>query len=266
MLHRLVHSEILMVGSRFLGDIHRLATIILESDKAQAIVQKPFPVEKPLEQGLQTGPNLAIRLLLVARLPVQIGAIHRAPWQEPIPAGGQRPRSGLHTIGNHQQLVVAEEVGNLLLVGLELIVGLAQGGLFVGRVFKLNHRQRESVNEHHDIRPAHMLARHHGELIHRQPVVVFRASRIHQPNLSVTLAIFPHPRDVHAVGEHAVEGTVVLDENRSLRAHHFARRLVQCLFGQVRVETGKGSPQAPEQHHVAIGSLRFTLRSGAVIS
>jgi hypothetical protein len=68
--------------------------------------------------------------------------------------GRERPQQRLAAVGDDQHLVVLEGVRDLLLVGLNLVVGLPDVGVFVGRVLQLDQHQRQAVDEQDDVRPA----------------------------------------------------------------------------------------------------------------
>ena len=75
-------------------------------------------------------------------------------------------------VGDDQRLVGGEQRRDLRLVGLELVEGAPDGGVLVGGVLQLDDRERQAVDEQHDVRPALVLALDDGELVDRQPVVV----------------------------------------------------------------------------------------------
>ena len=66
---------------------------------------------------------------------------------------------------------------DLRLVGLQLVEGAVERGVFVAGVFQLDDAERQAVDEDHDVRPAVRLVLDHGELVDRQPVVGVRDRR-----------------------------------------------------------------------------------------
>ena len=51
-----------------------------------------------------------------------------APLQETLGIGGQGAHAGFSAVGDDQHFVVLEQVGDLFLVGLNLVVGLPEVG------------------------------------------------------------------------------------------------------------------------------------------
>jgi hypothetical protein len=68
----------------------------------------------------------------------------------------------VRAVGDHQHLVVLEQVRDLRLVGLDLLEGLPDVGVHVGRVLQLDDHQRQAVHEEHDVRPAGVVRPLHG--------------------------------------------------------------------------------------------------------
>ena len=72
---------------------------------------------------------------------------------------GQRTQPRLGAVRDHQHLVVLEHVGDLFLVGLDLVVGFPDIGVLVGRVLQLQQHQRQAVDEQDDVGPARVVRR-----------------------------------------------------------------------------------------------------------
>ncbi len=134
---------------------------------AQQVEEAPL-LEHALEHDLQ---------LRQMRVGAALSPVDRAPGLEPLPPGGERADARLHAVGDDQQRVVGEERRDLRLVGLELLERRPDRGVLVGRVLELDHRQRQAVDEQHDVRPAGVLVLDDGELVDGQPVVVVRRRR-----------------------------------------------------------------------------------------
>jgi len=197
--NRFVHRMELMIGRRLFGDY---CSVIVEHDKIQYKVEKPPLFKNPLEQhfelhGTSWGDFLAI---------------DGAPWHEPVPAGGESPAPGLQAVGNHKQLVVDEETGDIAFVCLKLVEGVADGGLLISRVLELDHAQGQAIDKNYYVRPPVSAVLDDRELIDGKPVVVFQVLKIEQPDLVVNLAAVLHVGDINAIGKHPMETPVVLDQ------------------------------------------------------
>ncbi len=140
-----------------------------------------------------------------------------APGHEALFGSGEGADAGLQAVRSDQDFVVGEERRNLLLVGLKLLEGLPDGGVFVGGVLEFHDAERQAVDEDHHVWPAVVLTVHDGELIDGEPIVVCRIVEVHQANEvagdSASAARVLHR---HAVDEHAVEGAVVGDQGGML--------------------------------------------------
>jgi hypothetical protein len=68
-------------------------------------------------------------------------------------------------------LVVGEEAGNVVFVGLELVKGFFDVGVFVGGVFEFDDGDGQAVEEEDDVGAA-VSVFVDGELVHSEPVVV----------------------------------------------------------------------------------------------
>jgi len=189
-------------------------------------------------------------------------ALDGAPGLEPFPARreGAHPRAA--AVADRQDFVGSEQVTNVVLVGQELVIGAANGGAFVGGILQLDDRQRQAVDEQHDIRAAHgarLGAQIHAgdrELVDGQPVVVVRIVEVHQPDLVVLELAVSAVGHVDALGQQAVEGVVVDQRICTLDAGELPQRLVESVGGQGRVDALQRRAQpAGQQHLVVAGPL-----------
>jgi hypothetical protein len=120
----------------------------------------------------------------------------------------------MQTVRNHQRLVEDEEIGDLLLVGLQLIEGRPDIRLLRSGIFQLDHRDRQTVDEAHQVRPAQMPATLDGELIDHQKAIAARVLEIDQPHPIPTPSALAFHLDRHAVDQRLVESAVALDQRR----------------------------------------------------
>ena len=90
-------------------------------------------------------------------------------------------------------------------------------------VLQLDHRQRQAVDEEHDVGPAVVLALDDRELVDGQPVVVGRRVEVDHPRLlSGDRAVRAPVLDRDAVDQHPVKRVVALDEGRRIDARELA--------------------------------------------
>ena len=210
-------------------------------------VQEPPLLEHPFEQHLQLG-----RLRRRVATPVD-----RPPGLEPLLPRPERPDPRLHAVGGDHADVVGEQRRDLRLVGLELPVRRPDRRLLVRRVLELDHRQRQPVDEDHDVGPPLVLPLDHRELIDRQPIVVPRLVEVDHPRLRPgDRPVLSSILDRHSVDQHPMYRPVAFDERRGFDPHHFAQRIAERLGGQLRIQPLERLPQAPFQDHVAEARIR----------
>jgi len=68
---------------------------------------------------------------------------------------------------------------DLLLVDLQVLERVGGRGVLLGGVLQLQHAERQSVHEDHDVRPAVDRSFDAGELVDREPVVSVESVEIH---------------------------------------------------------------------------------------
>ena len=114
-------------------------------------------------------------------------------------------------------------------------------------------RQRQAVDEHHDVRPAVVLVLDDGELVDRQPVVVVGVVEVEHPRLRpADRAVGRAVLDRHAVHQQAVDGAVARHQRRPFGARELAEGVVERLGGQRRVELRERVAQPLRQHDLAV--------------
>ena len=84
---------------------------------------------------------------------------------DPLLRRGERAEAGIHPVRYAQELVVLEQRGYFVLVGLELVERCPNSGVFVCRVLELDYGYRYAIEEHDDIWPSVALPFDYGELI-----------------------------------------------------------------------------------------------------
>ena len=149
----------LVVGGDLLDD----PAVFLEQAEVVQEVEEAAWIEHPPDHRLQVS-------VLAERVEILLGG-DRAPALKPLPVGAERAHPGVHAIANHQQHIRCEQVGDVLLVGLQLVEGGPDVCLLIGRVLEFDHRQGQAVEVNHHIRAAVVLGALDRQLVHHQPVV-----------------------------------------------------------------------------------------------
>ena len=143
----------------------------------------------------------------------------------------------------------ANRLGDVLLVGLELVEGALDRGVLVAGVLELDHGQGQAVDEDDQVGAAVVLVLDDGELVDGQPVVLLRVCEVDQPDLVAgDRAVRAPVLDIHAIGEHPVEPAVVLDQARRLGPGDLAEGFVEGRLGDVRVKPFQGRSKAIREH------------------
>ena len=217
-----------MIARHLLGQ--RAAAVVLEHDEVAHQREEPVGRADALQHHLQLGHEWVGKAL----------AGDGAPGLEPLSPGGERADARLVAVRDDEQLVQGEQGGQLGLVGLKLLPRRPDGGVLVGRVLELDHAQRQAVDEQHDVRPAPVLVLGDGELVDGQPVVIGWGFEVYSLHLRAANGSIVSPvLHRHAVDQHPVEGAVAGLQGRALRSGQPAKRVVQRVGGQRRVETGE---------------------------
>ena len=100
-------------------------------------------------------------------------AVNGFPGLEPAEGRGDRPRLCFQPIGDHAKSVVEKERWNDRLVGLDLIIGLADGSVLIRRVLKFYHHQRQAVDKEDHIGPFVLVVFDDRKLIYGKENIVF---------------------------------------------------------------------------------------------
>ena len=236
-----VDRVVLMVAGHLLD--YSAVPRILEDDEITHQVEEALRVEDPLDQHLE----------LAEVLVVQRRAADRPPRHEPLAVRGEGPDGRVDPVGDDQRLVEGEQRRNLLLVRLELVERGPNGGFLVGRVLQLQHGQRQAVDEEHHVRAALVAALHHGELIHRQPVVVLRRLVVQDAHqVAAQRAVGPEILHRHALHQHAVGCVVIGGQRGPVGPGQLAVRLVQRGRRHGRVEPRERVPQPLRQNGLPV--------------
>ena len=225
------------------GDLLDQAAVILEQHEEAQVVQQVGRCQHAAHKGLQ----LVERAERVDRV-----AVDRAPGHEALGVGRQRAQQRVGAVGDHQHLVVLEGVGDLFLVGLDLVKGLPDVGVRVGRVLQLDQHQRQAVDEQDDVGPARVVRAGDAELVDRQPLVARRRGPIDEldeiaPRFAVALVLHRHAGD-----QQPMELPVRRQQHRRAQVHHLLYRVVTRRLRHVGVQRGHGPAQPIQQQRLAV--------------
>ena len=237
-----------------LGDrrAHRMELMVTGDLLDQpAIVFKQHEEAQVIEQHGR-GQNAAHHGLQLAKLTVgvEVDPIHRAPLHKALGIGRQRPHPRLATIGGNQDLVVLKQVGDLLLVGLQLIKRLPDVGIHIGRVLELKHHQRQPVDEEDDVGAAGVFGPLDRELVDGQPLVGGGLLEVNEADkvphrLAIALVLHRHP-----IHQQAVKCPVGRQQRRGIEIDHLRQRIFTRHQRHGGVEPGNRLPQALAQQHL----------------
>ena len=173
------------------------------------------------------------------------------------------PDAGLDAVGDHEHVVHGEQAGQFRFVGLKLLPGRPEGSVLVRWILELDDAQRQAIEEQHHVGPAIVLILCDGELVDRQPVVAVGIVEVDDLHLRPANGARVRPvLHGHTLHQHPVKGAVAGIQRGPLRSDQLAKGILQCVGGQVRVQSGQGIAQAPRQHHFAVIGPLCTRRIG----
>ena len=229
------------------------AAVVLEYDEVAQQCQEAVGFTDAFKHHLQ------LRHIRVGQRLARDGA----PGLEPLPPGCQGTDAGIEPVRHHERDVEGEQRGDFGLVGLQLLPGGPDGGLFIDRVLQLDDRQRQPVDEQHHVGAALVPVLDDGELVDRQPVVVGRVVEVDDTRLvaahrAVGVAVFHR----HAVHGHAMEGAVAGFQRGSLRVGQLAEGVVQGIGRKIGVEAGEGIAETLGQYDIAVIGALSVRRAG----
>ena len=243
------HRVKLVVAGHLLD---RRAAVVLEDDEVAQQRQEAALLEDALDRHLQLGVEDRRQVLTV----------DRAPRLEPLPAGGEGAEPRLHPVRREEHRVAGEQRGDLRHVGLQLVECRPHGGAGVGRVLQLDHRQRQAVDEQHEVGPAGVAVFDHGELVDRRPGVGAGIIEVDHLRLRAADGAAGGPvLDRHPVHQQAVEGAVARCQGGPRRPRQLAKGVVERLLRQAGVEAAQGAAHGALEHHLRMAGAH-PVRSG----
>lgn len=173
------------------------------------------------------------------------------PGHEAVVSGGEGAYLGVEAIGDDETLVVDEEAGDVFFVGLELVVGVVDVGVFGGGVFEFDDGDGEAVEEEDDVGAA-IGVFVDGELVDGEPVVLVGLLEVNQPDLVVDSAVAVLVGDGDAIGEKFVESAIIFDQVLAFAADDLAQGFVDGVGGNVGVDADEGSVEPLGEDDFAI--------------
>ncbi|GIX33052.1 MAG: hypothetical protein KatS3mg125_1008 [Lysobacterales bacterium] len=159
----------------------------------------------------------------------------------------------MHAVRDHQHRVRLEQRADLGLIRLKLMVRGPDRRVLVRRVFQLQHRERQTVDEQHHVGPPLVLVLDHRELVDREPIVGGRIvevdrARLRAADAAVGVAVLHR----HALYQHPMQRAVALQEIGTRRASQLAEGVLQRLRGEPGVQPRKRIAQPRTEHHFAV--------------
>jgi hypothetical protein len=143
-----------------------------------------------------------------------VDTLDGAPPLEAFLISTQGSQPCLDAIADHQQHIGREQVGDVLLVGLELVERCPDVCLVIGGVLEFDHRQRQTIHIDHQIRAAVVSGALDRQLVHHQPVIdggIVESDHLEtDPDLLVPI----HVSDGQTLGHPAVEVAVRCQQTR----------------------------------------------------
>ena len=238
--HGLVHRMILMVaGKNLIG----VLPVTLEQDKMAQQIHQRCRRKHPAQQDF----NLRHRGWS------QFPAIHSTPGHETLLIRGERARAGIHAITGNHDCIVGKKRRNLVLVGLQLIVGIRDIHNFIRHILQLDDHQRQAIDKDNHIGTFLDAILNHGKLIHCQEIVELRVLEIKDLHFfRMKTAIALPDRHINALGQQFVKDVIVAQKLRVLRYGNLPIRLSQSRFRQIRIKLRQRILQSVWQKHVRI--------------
>ena len=177
-------------------------------------------------------------------------AVDLFPGVEMLPRRGETAQHGLAAVGEHDETVVPEEVGDGVQIVAEVVrVGVAQ---FLDVGLEFAKQERQAVDEADQVGAAGVQVAGDPQLLRHQKIVVRRVLPVHDADdLQALAARVVLEGDLDAVLEQRVDLTVGLDgRQRAAAAGELLGGQRQRFGRQVGVEPRQRRPQAREEHHL----------------
>jgi hypothetical protein len=215
---------------------------LVDDEVAQEIEEAPL-LEDPAQHHLELGHRGRRELF----------TLDGAPRRVALAVRGDRADARVDAVGDQQERVEHEERRQLVLVGLQLVEGRPDRGLFVGRVLQLDERERQPIDEDDHVGPARVALLLHRELVHDEPVVGAWLLEVDDAHRRVTHgAVGTQVFEAQTVDQVGVELAVAVDELRRRDARQLAEGLVERLLRQLRIEPRQRAAQPPFENDLLV--------------
>ena len=243
--HRLVDGDELLVA----GQLADGATAVdLEHDEVAHDVEEVLRLEEPVEQNVLRGrraPELLGELRHgqgIRLLPSEEEPLRRADGavDGPLAAGGDENLRRFEQL--RRTLVLPPGAG--LLVAVELLDRFSLPGVSDGRALAFDDREREAVDEHHDVGDDVLLRPEHLVLAGDDPLVATRLVEVEEPDGVALAPVAAVLLQGDAVGEGRVERPVGLGEARGGDLRHGLDGLGEVGVGEPGVQALEGGGEA----------------------
>ena len=165
-------------------DTDHLMVLGDDLDQAALAVTEQGEVLDVIEQALRLAG--AAQQHLQRHTPGLIFTGDPLPLEEPLPVGTERADAAGGAVGGDQEGVAPEQLRDGGLVVAEVVCE-GNAGRDAG-LLELDHHQRQTVHEAHQVRPAVVEIPLHVELVDREPVVLRRSVPIDHPKPHLGLA------------------------------------------------------------------------------
>ena len=185
--------------------------------------------------------------------------VHCPPGLEPFLPCSEGTNPGIEAVGDHQELIQGKQRRKLRLVGLQLLPGLPNVGILIGRILEFDDPQGQPVQEQDDVRPSGGLVLLYRELVNRQPVVVSYVLEVDDVGrFARHYSVRPSDRDGYSVNQHAVERAIPGFQGWTLGVNEILETGFKRRSRQARVEVQERFSQTFLKHHLGkFSTFRF---------
>ena len=220
------HGKELVVARGFL---RYLVVDGFKEDEVAHVGEQAVFWEKPFDECLHGA--CSVRL--------DLEAVYGHPRVVPFAAGRPRAVQGGDAVGDDDEAVVIEELGNLVGVMLDLVEGVFDGGFFVVGILEFEDDQRQAVDEDDDVGTAVVLPMN-GKLIDGADVVLVRLIPVDRIDVAMfAVPVWKFHFQFDAACEHLVKGKVAAQGVGTFGLAEDAHGFIERAGGKVAIAAGK---------------------------
>ena len=246
--HRRIHPVILVIGGAFFDELP--ARVALKQHKKAQVIQERFRAQQRMHHAFQF---ILEREALAARR-----LIDHPPRHKALPVGRKRADARIHAVADQKQLIEDEQIANFRLVGLQLVERRPHICLFIERIFKLQHHQRQAVYKENDVRNALAACAANFQLIDRDKTIRLRVFKIDQHRLPRLRLAIHAIADRHTIAQQRIKGAVALQQVADFGFGYYAHHLLDRLRRQIGIKFGDCLPELfgkNDARHAATGKI-----------